>query len=259
MPNCCLSRCCDVNDRTLHWLLNRRPGAFEEVLARSFGGEHTPYQWLGRAVSVTAKRVLVLACGSGAMVEEVAQDGRLMVGVDWSASAIEVAQRRGRRELVQGDVNYLPFGPATFDAVVSDMGLAVNENRMLMLSEVARVLRPGGMFAALTPSMRPLNFDDAKEMSSLVRILRRFPHVPGQTEFRAVRLLRYAGLQKAEDARAKFYFTVRNRSDAELLLAGLRATDDAARAHAAVEHLADRARREEIRVPLPFRRILALN
>ncbi|MDU7360436.1 MAG: class I SAM-dependent methyltransferase [Propionibacteriaceae bacterium] len=248
-----------MSDQNLHWLLNRRPGAIEKVLSRSYGGDLTPYHWLGRAVSATAKRVLVLACGSGGTMHEVAENGRLVVGVDWSASSIDVAKRQGRRELVQADVNYLPFGPATFDAVVSDMGLAVNDNRMLMLSEVARVLRPGGMFAALTPSMRPLNFDDAKRMSSLVRILHKFPHVPGHTEFRAVRLLRYAGLQKAEDARAKFYFTVRNRDDAELLIAGLRATDDADRARAAVEHLTGMAKRQEVLVPLPFRRILALN
>lgn len=248
-----------MSDQPLQWLLDRRPDSLEAVLTRSFGGDLTPYDWLARAVSATAKHVLVLACGSGGMVEKVSKPGRFVVGLDWSESAVALAKRRGRRELVQADANYLPFRPATFDAVLSDMGLAVNENRVLMLSEVSRVLRPGGMFAALTPSMRPMNFDDAKQMSRLARLLHRFPHVPGDTEFRAATLLRNAGLQKAEDARAKFYFTVRNKDDAELLLAGLRATEDVERARAAVDHLAARAHHQEVHVPLPFRRILALH
>ncbi len=235
-----------------------RPGAIEAVMSNSYGGSRTPYDWLARSVSAAASRVLVVACGSGGMVERLRRQGRLVVGLDWSESSLAEAARRGRSELVQGDANYLPFGPETFDAVVSDVGLAVNENRALMLSEAARVLRPGGMFAGLAPSMRPMNMDDLRRMAMLARALRKLPQVPGQTEFRARRLLGYVGLQKAEDSRAKFYFTVRNQRDAELLVAGLRATSDVDRAREAVGHLAELAAEEELRVPLPFRRILAL-
>ncbi|WP_296136233.1 class I SAM-dependent methyltransferase [uncultured Tessaracoccus sp.] len=242
----------------LHWLLSRRVGAVEAVLSRSLGGARSPYDWLARSVSVTATRVLVLACGAGGMLERLDRDGRLVVGLDWSASSIAEAGRRGRGVLVQADANYLPFAEASFDAVVSDLGLAVNENRELMVAEAARVLRPGGMFAALTPSLRPMDFTDAKQMWWLTRLLRRMPQVPGETEFRVGELLRAAGLQKAEDARARFHFTVRNRADAEVLLAGLRAVEDADRAQQAVEQLARRAERHEVRIPLPFRRILAL-
>lgn len=239
-------------------LLKLRPGAIESVLTRSFGGSRTPYDWLARSVSSTARRVLVVACGSGGMVERLQREGRLVVGLDWSQSSIAEAARRGRRELVQADANYLPFGPESFDAVVSDVGLAVNENRSLMLSEAARVLRPGGMFAGLTPSLRPMNLDDARRIGTLLRILRAVPQVPGRMEFGARALLRLAGLQKAEDARAKFYFTVRNREDAQLLIGGLRATNDVRRANTAVEHLSEMAAEQEVTVPLPFRRILGL-
>ena len=225
---------------------------------RSFGGSRTPYDWLDRAVAASSKQVLVAVCGTGGMVERVKKPGRLVVGVDWSESSILTARRQGRRELVQADANYLPFADESFDAVVSDLGLAVNENRELMLAEIHRVLRPGGMFAGLTPSMRPLNLEDARTLTQLARWLRVMPQVPGVTEFRAKSSLRKAGLTPAEDARAKFYFEVRNRDDAKLLVAGLRSSVHTEQSRRAIDQLATRAERAPIRVALPMRRLLAL-
>ena len=238
--------------------MSRRPGAVEGVLSRSFGGSQTPYDWLARSVSASARNVLVVVAGAGGMVERLAADGRFVVGLDWSESAIREAHRRGRDRMVQADANYLPFGPETFDAVVSELGLAVNENRELMLAEIARVLRPGGMFAGMAPSMRPVNVEDARSIATLARQLRVTPHLPGETEFRATPLLVGAGLQKAEDARAKFYFDVRGRDDAEVLVGGLRATDEVERARHTVNYLAERSKQRPVRVPLPMRRILAI-
>lgn len=247
-----------MNDDRLRHVLQRQPGAIESVLQRSLGGSRNPYDWLDRAVSRRAKSVLVVVCGPGPMVERVAKEGRFVVGVDWSTAAIEAGIRRGRREFVQADANHLPFADESFDAVVSDMGLAVNDNRAQMVQEVARVLRLGGMFAGLAPALRPLNYSDVKKMVRLAQVLRVRPHIAGQAEFSVTALLMAAGLKKVEDARAKFYFEVRNRSDAELLIGGLRATDDIARARMAVDFLADRARQHEVKVPLPMRRVLAI-
>lgn len=247
-----------MNDKRLRWIMSHRPGAVESVLERSFGGSKTPYHWLARSVSSSAKKVLVVHCGSGGMVEHLKQEGRFIVGLDWSESSIEEARRRGRDVLVQADANYLPFHSESFDAVVSDFGLGVNENRQLLLLEAARVLRPGGMFAALAPSLRPMNLDDARRVARLARQLRVTPHLPGDTEFRAVPLLTMAGLQKVEDARARFYFDVRNRDDAELLIGGLRPTEDVERARQAVNYLAERVKEHTVRLPLPMRRLLAI-
>lgn len=247
-----------MNDDHLRMILQRHPAAIESVLQRSLGGILNPYDWLDRAVARGAKSVLVVICGSGAMVERVQKEGRHVVGLDWSMSAIEEGVRRGRKEFVQADANHIPFAEGSFDAVISDLGLAVNENRSQMLHEIARVLRPGGMFAGLAPAIRPLNFADIKKVVRLAEILRVRPHIAGQAEFRISALLTEAGLQKVEDSRSKFYYEVRNRADAELLVSGLRATQDIERARHAIDFLADRARQHEVKVPLPMRRILAI-
>ncbi|RRD46698.1 class I SAM-dependent methyltransferase [Tessaracoccus sp. OH4464_COT-324] len=247
-----------MSDGQLRWLLAQRPGALEALLARSLGGAQSPFDWLARVVSASAKRVLVVACGSGGLVKRLQARGRIVVGLDWSESSLNAARSGGSEVLVRADANHLPFADDVFDTVLTDVGLAVNENRDVMLREIARVLRVGGMFAGLTPSHRPLSAGDLKVVAPLTVLLRRMPHVPGESEFRARKLLEAAGLTKAEDSRARFHFTVRDADDAELLLAGLRAADDPSRARKAVEYLTDAARTQPVEFPLPFRRVLAL-
>lgn len=241
------------------WFGRRVPGAVEGVLSRSYGGDHTPYEWLARSVAGSARTVLDLACGAGAMVERLAREGRTVIGLDRSSEELAEALRRGRGPLVLGHASYLPFGDGTFDAVVSSLGIAVVADRPRLLAEVARVLRPGGVFAALTPSLRPANASDLRLVGQLAGILRVAPQLPGITEFKARDPFLAAGLIKAEDKRAKYYFEVRTREDAERLIAGLRGTTTPARAAAAVDYLATRASSSgPVRIPLPMRRLTAI-
>lgn len=245
-------------DSTLKWFGNRQPGAMEDVLARSLGGGRTPYEWLARSVSSSASLVLDLACGAGAMVERLQRPGRTVIGLDRSESELEEAAARGRGPLVLAHASYLPFADNSFDAVVTSLGVAVVADRPRFLEEAARVLRPGGVFAALTPSLRPASIDDLRLISRLASYLRVPPHVPGTTEFKAKQALAAVGLTKAEDARAKYYYEVSDEADAARLLAGLRAPVEPERAAAAMEFLRSRLSSEPVRVPLPMRRIIAI-
>ena len=243
----------------MRWFGNRHPGAVEAVLSRAYGGERSPYEWLSRAVARSADTVLDLACGAGAMTERLERPGRLVVGLDRSEKELAEAASRGRGPLVLGHASYLPFADSSFDAVVTSLGVAVVADRPRFLTEVARVLRPGGVFAALTPSLRPVNVEDLRIVSRLAGYLRVNPHVPGITEFKAREALSSVGLTKAEDKRAKYYFEITGREDAEVLMAGLRTTPDRGRALSAVEFLTARAEASgPFRIPLPMRRIIAV-
>lgn len=227
-------------------------------MSRSFGGERTAYEWLARGVSSSANLVLDLACGAGAMSAQLAKPGRTVIGLDRSEVELAEAAARGRGPLVLGHASYLPFADGAFDAVVTSLGVGVVADRPRFLAEAARVLRPGGVFAALTPSMRPASLDDVRLISRLASYLRVPPHLPGTTEFRAKEALALVGLTKAEDARAKFYFEVADEEDAAMLLAGLRAPVDADRAAAAIAFLRGRLVTGPVRIPLPMRRIIAI-
>lgn len=245
-------------DGVLKWFGSRRAGALEDVLSRAYGGERTPYEWLARAVSASANTVLDLACGAGAMVQRLQKPGRTVIGLDRSELELREAQRRGQGPLVQGHASYLPFADNSFDAVVSSLGISVVADRPRFLAEAARVLRPGGVFAALTPSLRPANIEDLRIVSRLGGHLRTAPHLPGVTEFKAKRALEEVGLTKAEDKRAKYYYELAGEEDAEQFIEGLRAPVDAARAAAALDFLGQRLRLGPVKIPLPMRRIIAI-
>lgn len=246
-------------DQLLRWFGSKHPGAVEAVLSRAYGGDRTPYEWLSRAVSSSAKVVLDLACGAGAMIERLERDGRVVIGLDRSEEELAEAARRGRGPLVQAHASYLPFADNSFDAVVTSLGVGVVSDRPRFLAEAARVLRPGGVLAMLTPSMRPASVEDIRLSSRLAGYLRVTPHVPGITEFKARQSLSAVGLTKAEDARARYYFEVRNEDDAKLLLAGLRSPADQLRIAPALEFMMGRASEQTpLRVPLAMRRIIAI-
>ena len=67
----------------------------EAVLSRSFGGDHTPYEWLARSVSSSAKTVLDLACGSGRHARLARAAVELARGEPAAALRALVPRRRG--------------------------------------------------------------------------------------------------------------------------------------------------------------------
>lgn len=78
-----------------------------------------------------------------------AHDG-VVVGVDIAEGMVRAARaaaRRARAErlsVVQADAHQLPFGDATFSAVMCTNGLQVIPGLDRALDELARVIRPGG-------------------------------------------------------------------------------------------------------------------
>jgi len=72
------------------------------------------------------------------------------VGIDRDGPAL-----RGNRCMphrVAGDIQALPFSDNTFEVVTANMVLEHIENPAALMSEVWRVLRPGGVFVFCTPN-----------------------------------------------------------------------------------------------------------
>jgi demethylmenaquinone methyltransferase / 2-methoxy-6-polyprenyl-1,4-benzoquinol methylase len=102
-------------------------------------------------------RVLDVATGTGAVaLELVRQHGCSVVGIDRSPEMLAVARRRvgerglGRRiELHQGRAETLPFPDGSFDALTVTYLLRYVDDPAATISELARVVRPGGTIALL--------------------------------------------------------------------------------------------------------------
>lgn len=238
-----------------------RAGVAEQVLSRALAGDHSPYRWLARAVSQDATTVLDLACGSGPMSRELAQDGRTVIGLDISEHELALAAERGPGPWVRGDGLRLPFADGSVDAITSSMGLVVVTPLSAVLAEVQRVLRPGGVLAGIAPALRPLSPKDLRVLTRLNTRLRTKPQFPGPVELAGfTKTLEPLGLKKVEDNRQKYRFTVQSRDDAELLMSALYLPQTRwSRIEAAIEHLEDRvARKGPVDVSIPMRRVVAI-
>lgn len=98
-----------------------------------------------------------VGCGTGFLLErvrtEICEDWRL-VGIDFASSAIEIGRARFESlDLHQGDASAMPFRDASFDIAVSYGSLEHVVTPEVGVAETARVLRPGGRFYFMIPTL----------------------------------------------------------------------------------------------------------
>jgi SAM-dependent methyltransferase len=98
----------------------------------------------------SGQRVLDVACGTGVLARFIAVrvGPNQVTGLDVNERMLEVAKRKAP-ELAwsQGRAEALPFDDDSFDAVVSQFGLTVFQDRVTALREMMRVLKPNGSVA----------------------------------------------------------------------------------------------------------------
>ncbi|QDP98043.1 methyltransferase domain-containing protein [Microlunatus elymi] len=239
----------------------RRPGAVEAVLSQATAGDHTPYRWLARAISGPVRTVLDLACGSGAMSRELAAPDRTVIGIDISAAELKLAAERSPGPWIEGDIRRLPLRDGSVDAVTASLGLIVVPELDRVLAEVARVLRPGGVLAAIAPALRGIAPRDLRVLTRVTARLHTKPQFPGNVEVAGFKqaLIR-CGMRRVEDARQRYGFWVTSRADAETVMSALYLPETRwSRVESAIEHLEDRVRsRGPFELAIPMRRLVAI-
>jgi SAM-dependent methyltransferase len=152
-------------------------------------------------------RVLDVGSGFGRHVYECARRGAHVVALDYAAdevvetrntlaAMVEVGEITADKLIgvLRADARRLPFPDATFDVVITSEVLEHIQDDVAAISEMVRVLKPGGRFAATVPAWMPEvvnwklsdEYHAPKSVGGHVRIYSR-------TELRAK--LRAAGLE----------------------------------------------------------------
>lgn len=232
-----------------------RPGITERLFQQAEG---SPYTWLAELLRPVEGTVLDVACGSAPLRRELpAAD---WVGLDSSAGELAEAARRGRGPLIRADADALPVATGSVDAVCASMCLPVLTPLTGALAEMHRVLRPGGLLAALVPARAgtaPAGLLSWARVMASVRAARQ-PWPNPQARDTTADVLRQAGFRVQRDERRVFPLALETPDDTDSLVDGLylpHLTPE--RARVAKANLAHWARPGRT-LPLPLRRVLAV-
>lgn len=95
-----------------------------------------------------ARRVLDCGTGEGQIARTAKEAGAgLVIGIDRSNAMIEeAASRHGGVQFIRAAISALPFCDQSFDAVTTCLVLEHVEELQQSISEISRVLEPGGRF-----------------------------------------------------------------------------------------------------------------
>lgn len=98
------------------------------------------------------ERVLDVATGTGHAALAAARRGAHTTGIDYVPELVAIAGHRAAAEVLdvdfmEGDAENLPFPDASFDVVLSAIGVMFTADHERAASELVRVTRPGGRIA----------------------------------------------------------------------------------------------------------------
>ncbi|HEY0261795.1 MAG TPA: bifunctional demethylmenaquinone methyltransferase/2-methoxy-6-polyprenyl-1,4-benzoquinol methylase UbiE [Chitinophagales bacterium] len=125
--------------------------------------------WRTKAVNYIGETkpqmILDLATGTGDFaIEALRLNPKQIVGLDLSEEMMEIGRKKATAHnaatiltFQQGESENMPFADNTFDAITVGFGVRNFENLEKGLSEMLRVLKPGGRVAVLEAA-RPMNF-----------------------------------------------------------------------------------------------------
>jgi 2-polyprenyl-6-hydroxyphenyl methylase/3-demethylubiquinone-9 3-methyltransferase len=140
--------------------------------------------WFDRHIEWQGRDVLDLGCAGGFMAEALALRGANVTGIDPAADAIDAARAHAKEGGLRigydvGMGEALPYDDASFDAVVCVDVLEHVSDLHMVLAEVARTLRPGGVFLFDTINRNPLaRLATITIAEDVLRLLPRGTHDP---------------------------------------------------------------------------------
>lgn len=151
-----------INNAYYDRLAERWYTAHDDPIAILQAETRETLRWAGPILRENSlNRILDVGCGAGFASNVLASRGFQMTGIDFSQDALRIAQAHditGSVKYVQGDAYKLPFESQWFDAVLAFDFLEHVTNPLKVLTEIARVLKPGGFFLFHTFNRNPLSW-----------------------------------------------------------------------------------------------------
>ena len=152
------------------WATGDYPGVAEHI------AQTMPTHVITAAGIEAGDRVLDVATGTGNVALAAARDGATVTGLDLTPELLDVARQRAVAvgadvEFVEGDCEALPFGDASFDRVLSVVGVQFAPRHAVTAAELVRVCSPGGVIGLA-------NWTPEGVIGQLFRIMGRYLPAP---------------------------------------------------------------------------------
>jgi SAM-dependent methyltransferase len=122
-----------------HWWFRGRRRVLVDLLQETAAARASPL------------RILDYGCGTGGNTSAYVPFGTV-IGIEPDAAAVRLARQRAGTQVSRASGTELPFRPETFDAVVASDVLEHIEKDRSAVSEIARVLTPGGVAIVSVPA-----------------------------------------------------------------------------------------------------------
>ncbi len=103
-----------------------------------------------------SNRLLDIGCGAGSLLQAAQRAGWEAEGVEVSRPSVEHVRRAGFK-VFHGELSAARYADEQFDVVTASEVLEHVPDPQMMLVEIARILRPGGLFWGTTPHGRGLS------------------------------------------------------------------------------------------------------
>jgi len=105
--------------------------------------------------AIQGMRLLDVACGTGVVALTASRQGIEVEGIDLTPELINRANENSKimglkAKFVEGDAEFLPYRENEFDIVLSQYGHMFAPRPSIVVKELARVLKPGGILAFST-------------------------------------------------------------------------------------------------------------
>src|SRR5688572_27625175 len=150
-------------DPQVRAMFDRIAGVYDVMNGVMTAGMH--HRWRSRAADLArvgpGSWALDVATGTGDLAVELASRGASVVGMDFSEGMLELARKKAPDIAFEaGDAQALKYDDASFDAATVGFGARNFGHLSVGLSEMARVVKPGGRVVVLeitTPSKPPLS------------------------------------------------------------------------------------------------------
>ena len=126
---------------------------YAPIYKRAMKADQKIYDFMYQRIPamVKGKEVLEIAAGPGLLAKHIAPAAKRIVATDYSEGMIREA-RKGKipanLQFERADAMSLPYADDSFDAVLIANALHIVPDPQKVLSEISRVLRPGGLLIA---------------------------------------------------------------------------------------------------------------